>query len=522
MLTLGLLAGGLLSSCSTENEPAYSNPKGSILVKAPEVVAYSGGHFWKAPATRGHDVNGNLWYQNWDTPANVTPEEIAKVLEKVKDPIYETNTIKIDWENYWVQQVYKGVASYTDGAGNSGITGSDKMDHLLAYNDNQEVWWPVHEFGGYEHINNFNHGDNQTVYTEDWNGTNPGAQYKGTTLMTGMSADGVDAQHQFGYHNSVDSKDHYEYIIVEVDGYYYVCFDFYANGTEEYPANKNMDVERDHIYNDWIVRISPAYRAGTNSDNPGGVTPKDPETPTCDVCGHPEHDGEDCDQCEEGTPCHPEEEVAGPVAPGEPEHVCKDEVEINLAVDDKNGEYLESHLSIHVRSVTNVEVFIPVPAQYYCDADDMAIVLEHAEDLMVHAGPTRTEFDINGNLVALNLEFVEGGIRIWTEGINEDVINYCRETFDDGVTFELWNYFNEFITMEELKGYLDKATVRFLDKCPDLYVNAFGYENYLEDKDCTVSIVDEQRGNYEDPETGNHLNDSPYNLLYDRKGAENN
>ena len=73
----------------------------------------------------------------------------------------------------------------------------------------------------------------------------------------------------FAYHNSTDSKYHNEYIIIagaDIDptlaGYYYVGFDFYAHGTDKYPANKNMDVERDYVFNDWIVRISPAQFAG--------------------------------------------------------------------------------------------------------------------------------------------------------------------------------------------------------------------------------------------------------------------
>lgn len=74
----------------------------------------------------------------------------------------------------------------------------------------------------------------------------------------------------FAYHNSTDSKYHNEYIIIpgaEIDaslaGYYYVGFDFYAHGTDIYPANKNMDVERDWVFTDWIVRISPAEFIGS-------------------------------------------------------------------------------------------------------------------------------------------------------------------------------------------------------------------------------------------------------------------
>ena len=461
------------SSCI--NEPLINNT--IDIVKSPNVFVYSGEHvFTEHIQTRSANVNGNLWYQDWDTPTNVTDEEINKVLEVVKDPIYKINDIKIDWTNYWVQQVYKGKTTYTDGSGSSGILGSDKMNHLLAYNENvSNYYWdsdrgdwgenvyPYH----YEHINNFNSGNNTTTYTDEQSGY----VYKGTTLMTNMDSENIDAQHQFAYHNSVDSKNHFEYIIIEIDGSYYVCFDFYATHPKGQDANKNMDVERDFIYNDWIVKISPAY--------PKGQTP----------------------------------EVKIPENPNVP--ILKDEVEINLLGDNKNEEYLESHLSIHVRAATDVEVFIPVPVMYYCDADDMDIVEKHIEDLMLHGGPIKTEYTIAGNIVTLSIEFVEGGILVRTDGINEEVINYCSLTYQDGITFEVWNYFNDNITYDLLKEYLNKATVEFLDYLPSVYINAFNeIDGIINKDDCAVNIIEYQSGRYPSYITGEHLNGSHFNKIY--------
>ncbi|MCH5218823.1 MAG: hypothetical protein J1F07_09815, partial [Muribaculaceae bacterium] len=148
MLVLGVIAGGLLSSCANENEPAAGG-SGNMIVKAPEMVAYSGNHYWSAPGgTRGVDVNGNLWYQNWDRPTNVTQEEIQKVLEAVAEPrVNAVNEITIEWENFWVQQVYKGQTSYRDHYDNNRGLGSDLMNELHVWNDNVEVWWPQHTFG---------------------------------------------------------------------------------------------------------------------------------------------------------------------------------------------------------------------------------------------------------------------------------------------------------------------------------------------------------------------------------------
>lgn len=441
------------------------------LCATPKSVAYSGNYLLS------FDVNGNLWYQNWDRPINVTQEEIEKVVaefSKVREGV--VNDIHIDWENYWVQQVFTGTQTYIDGYGNNIGTGSSHMNHLLAYNSNHTEWDGSH----YEHINNFNSGSNNTIYTDD----ETHEQFIGTTLMTDMHADGVI--NQFGYHNSTDSKNHFEYIILEIDGYYYVGFDFYANGTEQYPANKNMDVERDWVFNDWIVRICPAYHKG--------------ETPT---------DGTD--------------EPITPPTQDEAKEATKGEIEVNLSADDKNGEYLESHLSIHVRVATDVEIFIPIPMEYYCETDDMAIVQKHDKNLMVHGGPYQTTYTLQdeekGSLtVTLNVDFLDNGIKIWTDGINQDVIDFCYKHYDDGITFEVWNYFNEILSKEGLLYYLNQATIEFLDKIPNAYINAFNeIDGNKNEDDCTVSIVNKQVNEFNNAFVGEHYNGSKYNEIYEKK-----
>lgn len=529
-MTAGLMLSGL-AACSSE-EPALNGANGDFILKAPKVIAYSGSQILGNGGvfSRTANVNGNQWYQDWDCPANVTEEEIQKVLEAVKNPIYEQNTIKIDWENYWVQQVYKGVASYTDGAGNTGIVGSDKMNHLLAYNENasMDFWdsdlgdWGQQTQIHYEHINNFNNGNNQTVYTEDGNSpVNPGAQYFGTTLMTGMDSENVDAQHQFGYHNSVDSKNHFEYIIIEIDGNYYVCFDFYATHPKGQDANKNMDVERDWIFNDWIVKISPAYHVGETPD----PTPGEDPDPTPGVDPDPET----------------------PETPVEVKH--DNEVEINLhgvekGEDPLNPEYYESHLSIHVRHATDVEVFIPIPANLYCPEDDMYIFETHLNGNGAYGG-SQTEYTVTYPVaeytVTLTVKLEEEGIRVTTDGINQDVIDYLFEKNGDGITFEVWNYFGDSgidqygvehnhgaIDIETLINHLNKSTVKFLDSEPDYYINAFHYEydgegnkgEGINPHDCKVKIDDDQIDDYQEPYEAWHLNNAPYNQIYDRKDVK--
>ena len=475
------LGGLMLSACSNDDDIAE---KQNVIkpVKAPNFVLYSGSSVLGTTftQTRGHDVNGNLWYQKWERPVNVTDEERAKVIEEFsKVRVGAKNTLQVTWNNYWVQQVYKGEAEYVDGYNQDIGAGSDHMNHLLAFNNlqvNVISWWPYEEeittyAGDYEHINNFNNGDNQTVYTDDVTHE----QFIGTTLMVNMGSDGRDEQ--FGYHNSTDSKDHYEYIILKIDGSYYVGFDFYATHPEGQEANKNMDVERDWVFNDWIVKISPAQILGGTPVNPN--LEDDPEVDPAET---------DADY-----------DVA--------------HVEVNLSVNDKKdeGDYIATKLSIHVRDTTDVEVFIPVPAEFYCDADDMNIVLTHEVEMAY--GNTLVTYNINGTIVTATVQFEADGIRVTTNGINADVLKYLRTTYGDGVTFEVWNYYNNTITREDLKPLLDQATVSFVTD-PQTYVNAFAtLDGTVNPWDCKVTPVSTA---YATPEKGLWYNNSVYNDIYEK------
>lgn len=193
--------------------------------------------------TRGVNVNGNLWYQEWKRPVNVTEAEKQKVVaefSKVRDGA--THTENLPWENYWVQQVYQGTNPSVDGTGTK-VYPSNVMNQLIAYNFNTNK---------YEHVNNFNNANNTTEYTDDVTHE----KFIGTTLMIDMGSGNV--KDQFGYHNTSSSAYYYDYIILEIDGAYYVGFDIVGYHPVGQDANVNMDVNRDWVFNDWIVKISPA------------------------------------------------------------------------------------------------------------------------------------------------------------------------------------------------------------------------------------------------------------------------
>ena len=172
----------------------------------------------------------NLGYTK---PNSITQEEIDKVLAVFNQKGKESYEPLVNWSDFFVQHVWKGTASYT--AGNNGtVVGGDHMDGLCAYN-------PVTNHD--DHVNNFNNA------------------FGSIMLMINSSTQ------RFGYNSTEDGQVHYYFRMEYIDGAYYVGLDFSAEG-----QNPNQQVQRDYIYNDWIIKIVPA-----NGETPD--PPKDQPDP---------------------------------------------------------------------------------------------------------------------------------------------------------------------------------------------------------------------------------------------------
>ena len=203
--------------------------------------------------TRTANTNGNQWGSDYGytVPSPITAAEREAVLAVFNQKGKESYTSLVDWNEYFVQQVYKGVATYKN-HDNQTVTGSEHMDWLCTVTNKVAdiQWWPfkanytVGSTNYDDHINNFNNGKC------DANG--------GMTLMVATDT------HTFGFKSSEDNGHvFYNFRMEYIAPYgYFVGFDFEANG-----ANKNEQVDRDYIYNDWIVKIVPGH----------GLTP--PPTP---------------------------------------------------------------------------------------------------------------------------------------------------------------------------------------------------------------------------------------------------
>ena len=544
-LALGAMMAGVLGSCTAESgfidQPEIPSASPVInLVKETEVNAYSRGMLINPLSNAGDGYVGNqqTWNKfNADELQNITDDERRAVLAAIEAKVTGariSEDVVFPWENYFLQDVISGQNGNFTGAGSNGTSSSSYS--FEAWNTgsscNSPYWKHCNDeiAANYEEVTNSAHLNN---YYQKVESDGSQTRINETSLMTDMKYGTYEEMKgkQFRWYINCHENLHwYEYIVVQVDGNYYICFDFGCGHPEnDVDGNSGKGAEHnDWDYNDWILKITPA---GPHQDVWTGEEPKDE---TCDKCPHHKHDGKKCPECEEGTVCNPEDKGSTD-EPTTPEVVeIPDHVEVNLEVEE-HQDYLATHLSIHVRAVTDVEVFIPVPVDYYVEADDMAIVQKHETDFMVHGGPIQKQWLINGQVVTLTVTFESNGIRVTTDGINDKVIDYLKEEINDGLTFEVWNYYNAdkfgdgmLAARHGLKEMIDgKSTVKFLDKEPSLYVNAFYYDDIdgvkTENKnqwDCTVEIVESQAGDYKAAEDGEWYNGSPFNQLREKKSAE--
>ena len=214
--------------------------------------------FKSTNATRAAQTNSNQWgTDEWDGRykntlkksdiKDITEQELADVLAVFNQKGAESYTALVDWDCFFVQQVYKGTASYKDGYGQD-VVGGEHMDWLCAYDPVgfEDVVYGLPEYNYQPHYFT-NHDD----HVNNFNAAN------GFVMLMMYSS-----TQRFGYKSSTDNGHvFYHFRMEKINGNYYVGFDFYANG-----QNPNEQVHRDLIYNDWIVKIIPGTGVNPPAD----------------------------------------------------------------------------------------------------------------------------------------------------------------------------------------------------------------------------------------------------------------
>ena len=265
-----MLAAFTISSCVKDVDPtSYEQTKDQVLTDNFNTTfgvteAQYANHRWgmntvplvvtstsASRAMRAVNTDANLWEdQGYVLPAEITRAEIEKVKAVFAEKGEASYTSLIDWDCFFVQQVYHGDSVYVNNAGGT-VTGAEHMDWLCAVtkkHTQDKCWWLYEEevvIGDEydDHINNFNAGNCTTSSVSEKTGT----------VITGAMLMYNSDTYKFGFKSSEDNGHvFYNFRMEEIDGNYYVGFDFEAAG-----QNPNEQVARDYVYDDWIVKIVP-------------------------------------------------------------------------------------------------------------------------------------------------------------------------------------------------------------------------------------------------------------------------
>lgn len=147
-------------------------------------------------------------------PADITEEEINKVNAYLADTANVETISHLNLSDYWIQQV-----SRTE-------NGQRYLNQLQ-----------VLDFSGTKEVSvlDANNGDTKTVYMQN----------AGTSAFFCHSS--------FSGNKIID-----DYIIVNIDGAFYVCIELFDT-----KSDTNEEVGGDGIYNDWVVKLTPADYSNT-------------------------------------------------------------------------------------------------------------------------------------------------------------------------------------------------------------------------------------------------------------------
>ena len=213
----------------------------------------------KLIGTRGADPSNNLWYKYLTVPDALTDAQ-KEVVRKWFQTTPNPKGLKVNWSDYFVQQVYKG-GTNTEGSktpeiydilkdgvpdkDKGKVTGSNQMDWLHSGNGETKY-----------HIERFNAGDGST--TDVFEDENKKHQDK-IMYMKDCKTE------YFGFHDSYGQTYYSDsYVLIpgdiiddSVKGMYFVGFDYKMQKND----NGKIEVRPDGYYSDWIVRIAPALSA---------------------------------------------------------------------------------------------------------------------------------------------------------------------------------------------------------------------------------------------------------------------
>ncbi len=408
--------------------------------------------------------------------AKVQDSENETTDEQLKNNLYGKDSSG-DYYKYWNKHPQKEdngeavskaecqfVLDYLKANPNKGWTNIDIETYYIQYVGGSKAKYNAIDNNGANHEIT---GSNQMDYIQF--GTNHindyNANYGPRAFVNGCNLkDNTPSYHDSWGDKNNQKYDKYQYYYIEYNGQknLYLCFDY---ATEK---NSGEKVEGDGIYDDYVIKIIAASE----------------------------------DKSEENKKTDPAPVPEVKPVPGTPEV----QIDFNVKDDQHQGTDTayarnETKLSIHVRDTVDVEVYIPIAKDKYCEKDDMFVVERHQPGYWVYNGDNAegisqetVSMNIAGDDITLTISYEPAGIRVKTKGIGANALKYCRQEFGDGITFEISNYFTGFATADDLWEALRSGTptVKFYKTDGTLISNYQYYDDQALSTDDTKDIVVKQ------------------------------
>ena len=260
-----------------EAEKVFQNYQKAFIATFGQPAANQTWGFKGMVYTRAENANANEWadpnkaYGGLLVPPPLTDEQIAvvtKYFQITKGLGYEDP----EWENYFMQQVYKGHTSPREGYspeaylaanGSTELYASDYMDHLAAIDESRNF---------VDHINNFNHGDCSTNGSVLDNGGNANEGPFHSDKIMYMKESTTKS---FGYYNSNGSVRRTEYTGLVSYKTIMNALGSEADCLEDGWNRSFMGFDFEQMVGPEIYAKELDYNAGWSADIPGGFPVKD-------------------------------------------------------------------------------------------------------------------------------------------------------------------------------------------------------------------------------------------------------
>ena len=162
--------------------------------------------------------------------------------------------------------------------------------------------------------------------------------------------------------------------------------------------------------------------------------------------------------------------------------VADDDDEIYTMKKWEKGEFRAAKLSIGINAPKDVMVFMPVSSQHFCynSQESLGYVASLVKEINMVLPETTIESQLTtrygdtmmicnfGNMSAVATvsygkrdDGVEG-IEVLITGVTPRMISYLRSTYESGLTVEVWCYFRNTLTREDLRDAFSQGTTVML------------------------------------------------------------